>query len=485
LALLLLLFLVAAFKRQKWYPLVGVAIVTCTILYFWGQTTFDDVERTPVFFLRYPFINYWFFAIVPKLASLANLEYHEIIYRIAPLVSMIGVAWVYQRKINSSHPAIAIAWGLAVATIPNVFYYSSILYIEPPAVFLMTIACLDIRNLLHKDPQELVKLPAWYALIFIGFVKETTVPFLVCFVTVRMIVQLSMWVRKQGSENSWPRWAGREIGVAFAVLAPAVLYLYFRMLLDTRSFTPNILNLLDPGIYPVILRALFEQYGVFFLFFLGGCLILWKERDYSPLAFYLLAILAMLTFHILDSTSYVGYSRFNLFLAPPIFAGALKSIQWVMSQKRLFGAGLVAVTIGSNLLLSPVHWDGVKTASWGNYLYDTSEHYYPYQDALLWLKNNEPNKRVLFTGQDFYYPFQFYWSKLDWKPRKDGIPTEEHMGDEQTAIADLLEFALRENYPIVVYRVLDEDLVLPTEIGEFHVQVIQNSSHRLIIFHKP
>lgn len=148
------------------------------------------------------------------------------------------------------------------------------------------------------------------------------------------------------------------------------------------------------------------------------------------------------------------------------------------------GTILMLAAIGSNLWLSPVHLDGVKTAYWGNYLRDTSEHYYPYQDALVWLKENYPNKRVLFTGLDFHYPFQFYWNKLNWKPKRAGMPTQT-TGDERLAIENILSKAERENYDVVVYRVLDEALVLPDATGEFRVQLIKNSTHSLIVFYKP
>jgi len=481
--LLFILFLYTGWKLQRWLLFSGSLLIVSIIFFYLGRNPFEDVMSTPAFFAHYPFINYWMYAVFPKLLS----PYQEILYRIVPFISMLGVAWLFQKRANVSHPMM-IGWGVAAATIPIVFYYSSILYIEPPAVLLMTIVCLDIKNILEKSSQEISRLPSWYALILIGFIKETTVAFLVCFLGVRMLVQLSRWQTATAplpSARKWIRFLAGELGVIFAVLIPVIFYIYFRTFVDTRSFSPHLSNLLDTTIYPVIARAFWEQFGLFVLFFISGCIVLLFNREYSSVFCYGSLIVAVLVFHILDTTAYVGYSRFNLFLLPPILAGSLHFTRWVALQKRVVGGILLFVSIASNLLLSPVHLDGVKTPYWGNYLADTSEHYYPYQDAILWLKQNYPTKRVLFTGLDFYYPFQFYWNKWDWKPSKrDGVPSE-NTGDEQMMIANILDKAQDENYDVVIYRVLNEDLVVPGEIGKFRVQLIKNSAHTLIVFYDP
>jgi hypothetical protein len=486
--LLFILFIVSGIKKQKWMVLIGIVLSACVIFFFLGASSFEDVIETPAFFLRYPFINYWLYAVFPKLASLMESQYHEVLYRIIPILSMIGTAWVFQNRANMSIPLGNIAWGLAVATIPLIFYYSSILYIEPPAVFLMTVASLEINDLLHKSSRDILGVPGWYALILIGFIKETAVLFLFCFVAVRMIVQLQIWLKRIGrdrSKKSLANLLAGEIGVMFSVLAPAFLYLYFReVLTNTRSIVPQASNLVDLTIYPFIIRSLLEQFGLFVFFFIGGCIVMLGKREFSSLLLYISVILAVLAFHILDSRDYVGYSRFNLFILPPILAGSIRFITWAIKQKQSVGILFVLVALGSNLLLSPVHLDGVKTAYWGNYFNDTSEHYYPYEDALIWLRDNYAKKRMLFTGLDFHYPFEFYWNKLDWRPKRDVIPSE-NINDEQLAISNILKDAEVKSYDIIVYRVLDEDLMPPMETGGYRTQVIRNSAHTLIIFYVP
>ncbi len=488
-AALFLALLVAGLKKQRWLVLTGIVIIIGTIFFFLKSNSFEDLEKTPVFFLRYPFINYWLYALLPKLASVIGSPYHEVLYRVVPFLSMIGTAWVVQKRSEISSPAGNIAWGMAVATIPLIFYYSSILYIEPPAVFLMTIVCLDISSLLHKDNQEILQVPGWYALILIGFIKETTTPFLLCFIAVRWIVQLQTWSKRRVEEKSGKSLAtlfAGEVGIVFSILAPVALYLYFRSTLtNTRSFVPQISNLFNPQIYYFTITSMWEQLGPFLVFFLGGCILLIRKREFASVLGYLSLILVILAFYAMDDYKvYIGYSRFNLFILPPVLAISARFIGWAAKQKQYIGNTLILAALAGNIVLSPVYLDGTKKPYWGNQLTDTSEHYYPYQDALIWLKKNYPEKRMLFTGLDFHYPFQFYWNKLDWKPKRAGIPSED-VSDEQLAIANVLRDAESGHYDIVVYRVLDENLVLPQETGEFRTQVIKNSAHRLIIFYKP
>jgi len=487
--LLLIIFMISGIKKQRWMIFIGILIVSCVIFYFLGENSFEDATKSPSFFLRYPFINYWFFAILPKLTSFITSPYHEALYRIIPILSMIGITWIYQKKLGIPNLASNIAWGFAVATIPLVFYYSSILYIEPPAVFLMTVVCLDINNLLYKSSKDISQTPSWYALILIGFIKETTIPFLLCFIAVRVIVQLQIWSKKtfkEKSERSWLHLLAGELGIIFILLAPALLYLYFRATLtSTRSFTPQISNLFDSTNYYFIVLSFIQQFGPFLFFFMAGCILLIAKREFTAVLCYTSLILVILAFHMMDYEVYAGYSRFNLFVLPPILAGSARFIIWATKQKQYIGSLLAFVAIVSNFLLSPVNLDGVKAPYWGSYRIDESEHYYPYQDALVWLKNNHAEKRMLFTGLDFYYPFEFYWNKLDWKPKRDGTRSEDNINDETIAISRVLEKAESERYSIVVYRVIGSNFVLPEETGEFRTQVIKNSAHTLIIFYKP
>jgi len=485
LGLFVLLFY-SAIKKPKWAVFAGILIVSSVVILFLNRNPFADIDQ-PLFFLRYPFINYWFFAALPKLASFVASPYHEILFRVIPVLSMAGVILIFQKSLGFLEILINLTWGFAAATIPIIFYYSSILYIDPPAVFLMTIVCLHIKSLIHEDSRKITQTPGWYALILMGFIKETTIPFLLCVLAFRVFIQLRNWYRSasaEGSEKPFAGLAAGELGIIFSTLAPVFLYLFFRTIwTSTRSFSIDISNLSDPAVYQAIGKSFVEQFGLFLIFFLGGGVLLIKKREYPVLFFHLSLILIIPLFYVIDSKGYAGYSRFNLFVLPPILAGSSIFIREVFVQRRTAGAFLACAAVFFNLLNSPVYLDGTKVPYWGNYLTDTSEHYYPYQDALIWLKNNHNKGRMLFTGLDYQYSFQFYWNKLGWHPKRDGMQSE-GIDDEAIAIARILEKAEREKFDTVVYRVLESDFLPPQDTGPFQIKIIRNSAHVLIIYYK-
>jgi len=469
-------------KKPRWAIYVGVFIILGPILFFLIQNPFREIVQ-PKFFLRYPFINYWFFALIPKIASIISSPYHEILYRIIPVLSIGILAWSFQNHIKVSEPPLKLVLAFFVATVPSIFYYSSILYIEPPAILMMTIVCLDIKNLTHQNSREVTQNPNWYALILIGLLKETTTPFLLCFIACREIVQFQNWYKAR-EEKSLAGFLVLEFGIVFAVLAPVIFYLYIRSeLTSTRSYNPHPSNLFDPSIYPIIVRSFLEQFGFILFFFICGCIVLIASKDYSILFIQLLLIVATLAFFIMDNRVYVGYSRFNLYIFPPVLAVASIFIRWIFLRKRILGTLLIFLGLLVNLLISPIYLDGSKVPFWGNYMIDTSEHYYPYEDALLWIKDNYKDGQILFTGLDFQYSFQFYWNKLDWHPSRDGIQSD-NSGNETTAISKILEKAERENFNFVVYRVLVQDFIQPQETSGFQSKIIKNSAHTLIIYYK-
>jgi hypothetical protein len=261
-----ILFLYAAWKKSKWAIVIGGLLVTGLIIFFLKD---PFLGRGPVFYLRYPFVNYWFYAAVAKVATLMSNPYHEAIYRIVPLFSAAGTAWVFSQNLTPARTPVKILWGLSVALIPILFYYSSILYLELPAVFLMTVVCLHIKSLLEDDFDNIRQNPAWYALILVGFIKETTIPFLFCFLACRIVVSLL----RSRQRNALPgrleftavenmkepliRSVMGELVIIFATMFPVFLYVLLRSTLaSTRSFVPEISALWNGSVYYTIGRSL-------------------------------------------------------------------------------------------------------------------------------------------------------------------------------------------------------------------------------------
>jgi hypothetical protein len=57
----------------------------------------------PNLLLRYPFINYHFFAIAPKIATFISNPYHEFLYRIIPLLAVAATIFLFLRNLTTAN----------------------------------------------------------------------------------------------------------------------------------------------------------------------------------------------------------------------------------------------------------------------------------------------------------------------------------------------------------------------------------------------
>ncbi len=483
------LILYLAWHKPRWAIIAGALFLWQILLSYPPDSLYGD--------LRYPYINYWIFALALHPAMLVINQYHEILFRIIPFLSVVALAWTFQRSLDQKEVHTKLLWGLSVAAIPIVFYYSSILYLEMPAIFLMTIVCIRIGNLINMDFVELKQDIGWYALILIGFIKETTLPFLLCFLIYRTII--SLWDKIRGKKfllhaevnaQIKPKtpifqFVRGEFAVYFVTLFPIVYYLLFRTIFEnTREYTLTLTNLFDISVYSVIARSFLEQFGIFLFLFIGGCVVLIKKKEYSIFWFYIILIIGYALFYLLDQNEYIGYSRFNLFYLPPILAGSGFLIKAVYERRKLFGTLLAIVTILFSLLLSPVQKDGTKVPLWGNYFTDTSEHYYPVEEALVWLKQNNPDGTILFAGLYYNYFFDFYFNKIDWQPSKYEIfLSDKKNQDDDSNLPKALTKAENQGYMNVLFFVLGEDIPRIPEGSGFHQQrIFNNLAHSLVLY---
>ena len=477
-------FLYAAWRNAKWAIPIWILQIGSIVLFYLSSGPFEGFR--PTFLLRYPFVNYWLLALAPKLALLIGDPYHEILYRVIPFLFFALLLWAILESWRPAKTLERALWVLAAATVPVLFYYSSILYIEPPAVFLMMVVCLRIKDLLHEDVHELKRNPAWYALILTGFIKETTIVFLLSVIACRVGIALLSGrpSDRQPGKTGAGRLAG-ELNFIFSALLPCLLYLFLRSTFaDTRAFTAHLQNLLDPSIYDAIGRSFVQQFGIYLIIFLAGCVWLVRKREYSRASFFLLLVIGFPWFYALDNRLYAGYSRFNLFILPPILAGANILPKRLMGWSRMGAAALACVIITFNLMFSPVHMDGSKVPLWGNYLVDTSEHYYPYQEALAWLKEYHSQDRIMAAGLSYPYYFQFYFEKLDWRPKHKQyeVYLSGNAAAGEAAISEALARAEREGFSVVLYQ-LPNGGPPPPKVGEFRLETeFSNQAHSLAIY---
>ena len=276
-----------------------------------------------------------------------------------------------------------------------------------------------------------------------------------------------------------------NLAIVFCVSWPLSLYLFLRSNsnVELRKFAPDISSLLNFSVYEAFGRSLFEQFGLFLIIFIGGCILLISKGRHSKATFIVMTFLAYPIFFALDSTIYTGYSRFNLFILPAILISSTFALNWLTKNKKSLGILIVSLAILTNIFLSPVNLDGTKKPLWGNYLADTSEHYYPYPETIAWLKESHGNENIFFTGLSYPYYVEFYFEKLDWHPQYELSYNTDN--DELKPLSKILTEAEEKGYSVVVYHLLGGQI--PQLDPMWHYQqekVISNDAHSLIIYSK-
>ncbi len=454
-------------------PACAMLVAGCVAIYLLRQ------PLLPKGILRYPFVSRWFHALSPALLGPLIGIHREILFRLVPFVSAVILSWQFGRSVSPRDLFAALALGLASATIPEVFYYSSLLYLEMPAVVLMFLVCRDIEQLLSLGFDDLTRRPSWYALILIGFIKETTVPFLLCFVVYRVIIQF----RSAGRRVSWKRRTRDELFMALGILLPLLLYLFFRAWFgNPRTFDFKPANLLDLHALFVTLLSQLQQFGLAYLLFIGGVVLLFRTRQHRKAIFLLLVLLAVPAFHLLDTVTYAGYSRFNLFLLPAVLAGAAVFVHFIGAKKRWYLPALTGLIIVTNLALTPVNLDGTRKPSWGY----PGESYYPFPEALSWLKDHGRPARIVFAGLSSVYYFDFYFDRMGWHPEYEAFP--DFREDDPASFERAFQFASEYGSTCVVAMV-DENPPRPPPLSgaarQWQLKVFHSMAHSLLVYQLP
>ena len=460
-------------SRAAW---VSIGSMVALSLFALQPTLIFDYDRFDP--LRYPYVSRFLAAMPILLSTFVTLHTPEGIYRVVPFVSAVLIAYLVGRHAAKADPVGAWLTGLFVFTTPLLLYYSSILYLELPAVLLMAIVAFHAEALLFDEVHEVLQHPAWVALVLIGFIKETALPFLAALLACRLVVQCARSVR--GSK----RWTSllHEARVVCAVTVPLALYLVYRARGDQRP--PGLIfgNVFIPVLYTTFAWSYVEQFGPLLILCAAGVACLVAARRYLTVSFLACAYVLDTALHFLDHTEYAGYSRFNLFVLPLALVAASAALERVRARSPRLVYAVLVLGIAGNVWLSPVNADGSKRPMWGNYLGDTSEHYYPYKRAVQWIRDNGlGDARIRFTGMTYRY---YALSVLTPFPHQDEKVLEPST-DEGSSIELALKNAREDKFDVVVYQILGPTVPALTQTSGFRTaQVLTNQAHSLVIFRK-
>ncbi len=493
----------ACFLAWAWRnPVMNRSVISATMIFgilaaFAGRSAHLDIYRV----LRYPILLKYLTALpvylstlMPSLSAIPfgpGGPFPEIPYRLLPLLSGILLSWCGFRFLGRHPLPIRIGGALIIAGLPLVRYYQTLFYLEMPAVLCMTLVCFQAVPLLRADPKSLVRYPGWYALLLIGFLKETTLPFLAAFLCCRLLFQLSRLLQLSRPSRlaslpqrpfAWKAWA-REAVVFFCVAFPLFLYLFYRLRLNTsRGYHPEASNLLDPRFLILVARSWWDSFGLLLPLSAAGAALLLRRRSrykWPALVFPCLAFFLVFLFHFLDGGLYVGYSRFNLFLLPALMALAWEALRYGAVRRPSLAVAALVLIFAANLALTPLNPDGSRKPNWGIYASEIGDHSYPYREALACVKREHAGEKIRLTG--LYYPYAT-WFYLG----PDGVPElslVDKPADEGATLDSLLAASAAEGFADVLYHVIGDTVPAIVDVhGYGRRREFRNQAHVLVLF---
>jgi len=448
------------------------------------------IGTVPANLTRYPYINYWVMAAPALIASVVVRVgppfegiWCEALYRVVPFGAAVLLAWLVAVRFGRGSLLVRVLLIAAVSTMPVVYYYTSLLYLEMLAVLLMTVVCMGAERLLTADARELRGEPAWVALILIGFIKETAAPFLIAFVVVRWVVVLiGVRARFPNGRRVWD-----ELIVDFAVLAPLAIWLGYRHLYPaTRAMGFHVAQIIEPRLVGSFLRACAGQMGLMLVLSAAGLVFLLRRRAWAVAAFVVTACGGYAAMHLVDEREFVGYSRFTLMFVPMGLMCAGVAVEAI--SRRGAAAGVLVVVVAVNLWMSPMHLDGSRRAGWGDSARGNVEHSYPYREAMDWLARNARGRRVLAGGMGHAYAFDLYECggvKVEQAGSEVDDGRMRSAAEEAMSVEAALRYAVEHGFEIVLQRVSGlEPPAVSEGLGFGATMMFRNDSHVLVLYER-
>ena len=277
---------------------------------------------------------------------------------------------------------------LGILLSPNLFYHSTLIYLELPLVVALTYILLKADLFLQLSSTEIMKTPLLPALLVIGFTKEIALPVLLLLCSMRI---LYLFIKKKSRTIQTLR---NELMFHIAIFLPITLYFLIRIPSGSRPYGSNFSNLLNGSFWYEGISSALLQSGFLVVPAVIGFFLLWRS-DKSKLLFIAATFIGIKAFFIADDISYNDYARFNLMCLPPLLALAWHSVI-VLSGKYPYILPLTAILLVGNIVVLPM--SGGDRAEWGN----GGEKWYPFEDCIWDVK--EFDKKVVFSNLISNYP---------------------------------------------------------------------------------
>ena len=385
-------------RRVRWFVVVGTLALFAAVM--WrvnADGSLDDALR------RYPFLLVWAQAALSWSVqgwSRAVSSGPEAV-RLLPLLSLLGMVLWWSSLLNDSAKdnsrlgiVCRVVLVAALASVPVLLFYATLGYLELPLILLMIVVCCTGDRLLTGHLRGEPVGPAWIALGVIPFLKETALVFIVAVMCAAGLFAVLDGLRGRARLGDL---LGRSFRLGVVLVVPLAVYLYFRGQGPPvrYAYAFDVTNFAEPKLYAVFAWALWEQFGV--LLVIAGYGLWCAVRSRPRLAmFCVIVLVGYFLFFCGDAhrrvrldgavlPGYLGYSRFMLYLLPPLLALAWAGLSHLLARRRGWVFPIAALWLASNVCMSPLRLDGSRVKGWGDYVIDTQDHQYPYDALYGWL----------------------------------------------------------------------------------------------------
>jgi len=468
--------------------LIAVTFMFIRIMLTFGAGgSYHFGKAVPYDSLQYPYIQKW----ITKLIVL-NGKYNESLYRSLPFISTVLLSWLvfYKTVKATGNRYMSFCFSFAIATMPTIYFYSSLFYPDMLAMLLIAVSLFDLDALLRMDFKDLAKRPSWICFIMLPFAKDTAVVFSCLIVLARIIVRLS---EKKFSLSG-------ELKFALSAVLPHAVFVSLKLFVMPEQGVQDLGffgKAKEISSYFTVFKSIFAQTGLLLLFSCAGLALIYKKD--RPKAFFLssMVILYIIFYMGCKGPDYIGYARWYLTIVPVGIFLAAALIERMKSV--LIRWTVISSLAASNLLLMPMYIDGTRISNWGSPLTDTSEHSYRFKEAFDWLSKRDDVIGVAKVGGYFHYSGnRFYVDK--YRMKENGLLSARHQMFGQKPYDTKREWfyfkiffrsLIKANYrgiaDYVVYQsvnniYLEEGAVVA---GEYRVaKAFRNPEHTIYIFEK-
>jgi hypothetical protein len=454
---------------------------------------------------RYPALSAWVhtlaaFSPLQWLPGFGRFVYDEALYRIVPLSTalMLG-GWLL--RVLKGTPFQRTLGAVTLATTPVVLYYATALYLELPAVVLITTGLYGLDVAARRAFREEEDTTGSALALSLGLLlKESAVPLGIAAVAV-----CGFWAlrgRRPAAARffAWAR-------LAVVILGPILLYLAWRfspLLQGERTPTLTWSPLANVELYRRLAGALVPVMGPFLVLAVVGVAAAVRRRPRAA-ALWVTTLGAMLLVLAGDSVRAVrggplpafwGYSRFLLLTFPPLCCLAIEACRWLAATARARLTATLLIVLAGHLFLRPFGWDGSRPARWGDAVAETSGERYPYDDLYRWLAERRERGELWIVGRDYAYRDDFYLKKygLDVRiaapplrvPRAMDVRTDDwSAAATRRVLEDLRRAAQTPEASIVVAQLRPgvDERRLPEQVGRLrHERTFRLGEHVLVAY---